>query len=81
MPYLCTMKNENDMDTILKEHGFVPTENTSEYVKGVWTIRIEGDYIEAFDSPEDDDIRAVYVKVHKERIYDVLEDINKLSSL
>lgn len=81
MPYLCTMKNENDMDTILKEHGFVPTENTSEYVKGVWTIRIEGDYIEAFDSPEDDNIRAVYVKVHKERIYHVLEDIDTLSSL
>ena len=75
------MKNENDMDTILKEEGFINNENPQEYVRGIWTIRIEDDYLEAFNSDDQDEIPHVYVKVHNEKIHDLLEDINNFDNI
>lgn len=79
MYYLCIMKNENDMETILLEHNFIKGENPNEYIRDIWTIRIDDDYLEAFNSPTEDEIFPVYVKIHKERINDLLEDINEFS--
>ena len=76
MSYLCIMKNENEMDTILTTNGFKPTENPNEYVRDTWIIRIDGDFLEAFNTlPEEEELQ-IYARVSKERFFDLLDDIN-----
>lgn len=79
MYYLCTMKNENDMEMILKRNGFIPTENPNEYVRGTWTIRLENNKIEVFNSSED--VKPVYLfeDIRKIDIYQLFEEINYVS--
>ena len=40
------------MNDILMNRGFIKTENLNEYVRRDWTIRINGDIIEAFNDPD-----------------------------
>ena len=40
------------MNEILMNRGFIKTENPNEYVRRDWTIRINGDIIEAFNDPD-----------------------------
>lgn len=79
MSYLCIMKNENDMDTILKERGFILSENPNTYWRGNWTIIIDGDDIEAYTI---NPIQGQYPFVHtgKANLCDVLDDIDLLES-
>ena len=37
------------MERLLKEYEFLPTENTNEYKKDNWILRLEGDNIEIFE--------------------------------
>ena len=50
--YLCIIKIREYMNDILMNRGFIKTENPNEYVRRDWTIRINGDIIEAFNDPD-----------------------------
>lgn len=46
--YLCIMKKMN-MEELLLNEGFKKVEG--EYIRGIWTIRFDGDMIEIYNSP------------------------------
>lgn len=81
MYYLCTMKNETEIKTILLDKGYIEGENPNEYIKDIWTIRLDSEYIEVFNIPREDEIFPLYARVNNEKINDVLEDIDRLSNL
>lgn len=59
---------------ILKENGFTITENPNEYVKDDWTIRLENNKIEAFNSF--DSINPKYIFTEDKMLNQIIREIN-----
>lgn len=59
---------------ILKENGFTMTENPNEYVKDDWTIRLENNKIEAFNSF--DSVDSKYIFTEDKMLNQIIREIN-----
>ena len=67
------------MKELLKQNGYVLGENPNEWVKGNWTIRLDEDYIEAFEdlSEPEKDKYTIWPSDIKSLTF-LLEEIEKL---
>lgn len=70
------MKNENDMETILKTNGFIQTGTENEYSRGTWIIRLEGNKIEVFNGEDDKDPRYLFEDINKINLSYLFEELN-----
>jgi len=69
------VKYKGMMDEVLTKHGFRFNANDQEWCKKNWTVRIEGDDIEVFDTTITD--RGwLYYYGDKSKLEDILEGIN-----
>lgn len=40
------------MEEMIMQEGFIKSENSNDFIKGNWTIRLDKDMIEIFNNPE-----------------------------
>ena len=66
------------MIELILERGFQKTENSNEYIRGNWTIRLDDDQIEIFNDPDKE--KGVYYldSICDINIVDLLNDIDDI---
>ena len=66
------------MINVITNYGFRPSENEFEYVKGNWTVRIDGENIEVFNNPDLDKVGKYFIapinKVDLEQLLSEIDD-------
>ena len=63
------------MEEILQYNGFMQTENPNEWIRGNWTIRFEGDFMEIFNDPDKEIGKYFIGPAHKYKLRTILQEI------
>ena len=63
------------MEEMIMQEGFIKSENSNDFIKGNWTIRLDKDMIEIFNNPELENGLYYCEPIGKVDLQAVLDDI------